>query len=432
MSRATLTATVISVLLLFQSTAVANTHYVPDSFSAIQTALDAAASGDTIIIRDGRYTGAGNKNLDFSGKALTLRSENGPRNCIIDCEGSGSGFFFHNGEGTASVLDGFTIVNGGDSGIVLESQTSPIIRNCIITGNSASPNGGGIYCGPSASPTLINCTITRNSARYGGGIFCDHSAPTLTNCILWRNSALLGDEIYLVNTASLTIRYSNIHGGRSGAYVERSCSLNWDEGNIEAEPLFVDEANADYHLKPTSPCIDAGDPAFDCSKEPAPNRGIVNMGAYGNTSEAVTAIGLAEDDDNDDDDGDDDDGSTFSCLFTSSLQDSPFADKLDVLRIFRDRFLAPNSMGAALIQFYYWASPPMSKFVHGRRPALVAMRATLIPVVWLCEILVKSPEKALAFMSVCVGSAVFIVSIFAITRRPRKRALNCDRIPKGL
>ena len=77
----------------------------------------------------------------------------------------------------------------------------------------------------------------------------------------------------------------------------------WGDGNIEADPLFADPDNYDYHLKSqagrfdpnmqswvqdevTSPCIDAGDPNSPVGYEPFPNGGYVNMGAYGGTSEA--------------------------------------------------------------------------------------------------------------------------------------------------
>jgi hypothetical protein len=272
---------------------------------------------------------------------------------------------------------------------------------------------------------LVNCTITGNSARYGGAIFCDYSEPSVTNCILWGNSALLGEEIYLANTSSITIRYSSIHGGRSAAYAEGSCLLNWGEGIVDVEPLFVDEVGADYHLTPTSPCIDAGDPASNCSREPAPNGDVVNMGAYGNTAEAATAIGWAEDDGEEPDDDDDDDFDFF-CLFRSSLQGSPFEDKLDIIRRFRDRFLVPYSMGRSLVRFYYSISPPMSRFVHSRKPVLVITRVALTPIVWACEIMVRLPEQMLGFASLCVCSAVFTITILTKRKRSRKVPLSSN------
>ena len=57
-------------------------------FDAIQEAIDAASDDDMVIVRDGTYTGEGNRDINFNGKAVHLMSEDGPDNCVIDCEGA--------------------------------------------------------------------------------------------------------------------------------------------------------------------------------------------------------------------------------------------------------------------------------------------------------------------------------------------------------
>jgi len=177
-------------------------------FSTIQVAIDYADDGDTVLVLDGRYTGNGNRDIDFHGKAITLRSENGPKNCIIDCNGSEAephrGFLFYNGEDSNSILDGFTITNGYDpasGGAILCSSVrglvSPTIQNCIITNNRAGDDGGGILCHV-ASPTIRNCIITKNIAEAweGGGIrFRSCPGAILDNCLITENSARLGGGI---------------------------------------------------------------------------------------------------------------------------------------------------------------------------------------------------------------------------------------------
>jgi parallel beta-helix repeat protein len=170
----------------------------PADFNNIQAAIDDAILGDTVIVADGIYTGPGNRDIYIHNKSITIRSENGPENCIIDCNGTEAephrGFNFINGEEANSILDGFTITNGYaeyGGGIYCEGS-KPTIMNCTITGNTASYYGGGMF-NFNSSPTLKNCTFSENSAiREGGGVLNVESNPTLTNCTFSGNSAERG------------------------------------------------------------------------------------------------------------------------------------------------------------------------------------------------------------------------------------------------
>lgn len=110
-----------SLVFGLAAVAAADTHVVkPDGtgdFPTIQAAISAAANGDIIQLTDGIFTGDGNRDIDFQGKAITVRSQSGdPANCTIDCEGSVSdphiAFYFRSGEGNSSLLEGITIING--------------------------------------------------------------------------------------------------------------------------------------------------------------------------------------------------------------------------------------------------------------------------------------------------------------------------------
>ena len=87
------------------------------------------------------------------------------------------------------------------------------------------------------------------------------------------------------SSTMLGYRYSDLYNCSQGESYNSTSSI----GNISEDPMFVDPQNGDYHLQPGSPCIDAGDPASDYSQEPSPNGGRINMGCYGNTSEATTS-----------------------------------------------------------------------------------------------------------------------------------------------
>jgi len=168
------------------------------------------------------------------------------------------------------------------------ATSNPQLLRCIFSANSGSYWGGGIYNNAS-SATATNCTFNRNTAGRGGAVGNSASTVTLRNCILWNDAATKsGDEIH--NSASTTTAtYSCVRGGHAG------------EGNLDMDPLFVDENGGDYHLKSThdhwtpsgwvtdevtSPCVASGDPADDYENEPLPNGEQINMGAYGNTVQA--------------------------------------------------------------------------------------------------------------------------------------------------
>lgn len=174
-------------------------------YGNIQQAIDDANDYDTIIVTVGTYTGPGNRDIDFDGKAVTLQSIE-PDNpdivgsTIIDCQGSPEdahrGFYFHSSEDADSIIDGLTITGGGGSyygAICCMWSSSPTIKNCIIRDNSMNDHGGGIYCGDNSNPTIADCFIHSNTfttVGYGGGIYCYKSSPIITNCIITDNSAV--------------------------------------------------------------------------------------------------------------------------------------------------------------------------------------------------------------------------------------------------
>ncbi|UCG47297.1 MAG: hypothetical protein JSU94_17615, partial [Phycisphaerales bacterium] len=184
----------------------------PADFDNIQAAIDAAADGDTIIVTDGIYTGEGNRDIDFAGKAITLCSRSGFEDCVIDCERQGCGFYFHHNESSGSTLEGFTVTNGNGSAVEWLGRTfraggaiacigsSPKILSCRLVANEAEL-GGGIYCRGS-QPVISGCTVSGNraTALHGGGIYNIESRPRLSNCAFTANRANFGAGMHNIES----------------------------------------------------------------------------------------------------------------------------------------------------------------------------------------------------------------------------------------
>jgi hypothetical protein len=173
-------------------------------------------NGDTIIVRAGTYV----ENIDFLGKAVTLMSQDGPEVTVIDGGQLKSVVSFENGEGTDSVLEGFTLFNGTGNphgsgspdyfggGICCWGTANPTLIHNIVTGNAAADFGGGIFGGYNAALVIEYNTITQNSAKEGGGIFCLSDSLVIENNIIQANTASSGAGIY--TNGSVTIRYNTI------------------------------------------------------------------------------------------------------------------------------------------------------------------------------------------------------------------------------
>jgi len=111
------------------------------------------------------------------------------------------------------------------------------LYNCMLLGNLADFWGGGTYGG-----TLYNCTLSGNAAGIGGG---GAYGGTLYNCIVY------------YNTAQERPNYD-----RSTLWYSCTTPLPEGDGNISAEPMFVDWVGENYRLAAGSPCINAGINAY--------------------------------------------------------------------------------------------------------------------------------------------------------------------------
>jgi hypothetical protein len=152
-------------------------------------------------------------------------------------------------------ISGNVALDGGGGGIYscghpFSGSVRLEVADSVISGNQASWNGGGVFCGSRTITTLANCTLAGNtthaSAEGGAAQFYSHLDAAISNCVLWGNAP---DEMSAIDGPDPVVSYSDVQNGWPG------------EGNVDKDPLFVDPPN-DYHLSPGSPCIDSGDPNF--------------------------------------------------------------------------------------------------------------------------------------------------------------------------
>ncbi len=315
MTRNTILASVLFGLGI-QTSVLADIINVPGDQPTIQEAIDAASDGDEVVVAPGTY----NEAISLLGKAITLRSSDGPEVTTIDANGSDTVVRCDGWEGPETVITGFTITGGkaeggggmynfgtptvthcrfignhakfGGGGMYNEQGSSARVINCTFNGNSA-PIGGGMYNCCEASPKIINCTLANNNADLAGGIFNSGPGtnPMVINTILWGNES---DQIVDEGSAATIVMYSDVQGGWSGA----------GSNNMDLNPFFVDAdgpdgipgtQDDDLRLVPYSPCVDAGISVaikFDLDRNIrivahalGPDRGlgfpaIIDMGAY--------------------------------------------------------------------------------------------------------------------------------------------------------
>ena len=177
-------------------------------FDSIQEAINAVVDEAVINVLDGTYTGLGNRDIDFGGKAINLRSWNGSVGCIIDCEGLGRCFDFHSGETKQTIVAGFTITNGQADfgGAVRCLNSSPQINNCVIRDNKPD----GIWTeGDGAWIVGTNQVISNNLTGDGklqmepntvinmhnSHIFCDLTGPGTIKVNIHSELIIGGDAV---------------------------------------------------------------------------------------------------------------------------------------------------------------------------------------------------------------------------------------------
>lgn len=258
----------IAAALIVAAGAPADTIHIPADYPTIQAGIKAAAPGDEVVVADGTWSGPGNIDLDPLGKAITVRSENGPEACLIDCKFKGRGFNIHTGEGPDTRIQGFSITSGSaaqGAGFFI-SGGSPTIDSCWVDSGSASA-GGGLFC-VNGSPDLLSCEFTYNGASpgngsgacfmnsnasatdcefsgnegsgSGGGVYAQGGSLTLTSCRSEFNISNLGAGVYS-SGCELSLVQCSVRGNGGG----QTSGIHCDGGDVDLTSCTI-TGNGDY------------------------------------------------------------------------------------------------------------------------------------------------------------------------------------------
>ena len=254
----------------------------------IQTAVDAAYNGDTVLVAAGRYVLAGPLVIT---NRVTLESAQGAQETILDGNLTTRCVYL---AGSNAVLRGFTLTRGNagaarGGGVYLEEDTlvercvivsntaygscgggayflrGGTVQNCELRGNGTGAGGGGAYL--DTGGTIRNCLVVGNVGSSGAGIYT-WSGGTVQNCTVVGNTGEHGSGGLSGHAATVenTIAYFNL--GPSGPADWTSRSANWlnccapqpppGSGHVTRDPHFVGPGGTDYRLHRESPCVDAG------------------------------------------------------------------------------------------------------------------------------------------------------------------------------
>ena len=277
---------------------------VPADQPTIQAAINAATTGETVLVAPGTY----HEQLDFLGKAITVKSSGGAAVTILDGNDSAPIVNFQSGEGNQAILQGFTLTDAdsftGNGGAVNILSCSPTIEDDVFVNNFDSDSVGGAISANNSSAIVIRNTFTANSDSGGyvvdfqGGspvvadnVFVNNTAAAIVASVgtgaapqLYNNTivgnhvgmfidffgaqpaAFISNNLIAFNGVGIepfsdvalpTISSNLVYGNTTKDYfIANQTGIH---GNISVDPKLKDRADGDVHLLYGSPAIDAGD-----------------------------------------------------------------------------------------------------------------------------------------------------------------------------
>jgi hypothetical protein len=238
--------------------------------ATIQTGINAATDGDTVLVAAGTYV----DNINYNGKNIAVIGAD-RETTIIDGDQAGSVVTFNSGEGSTAVLSGFTIQNGkfittdnNKFGAGISSQgAKPTLNNLIVKNNDGrGGDGGGIACWQSDC-VIENVIVKENKGTWGGGISFGNASPVLSNVLVYSNDGNNGSAFFL-DTASPTMNHVTITNNNgspavfildnSKPIIRNSILHNNNSGSIYNEIYFAQNLGSDQSISISSSIVEGG------------------------------------------------------------------------------------------------------------------------------------------------------------------------------
>ena len=303
------------------------------AYTNVQTAINAAADGDTIYLKGETFTlPVNNANGKLIWQSKTLTIDGGYAGTVGQAPGSVNG--------TNTTLQNTTAYSGDDLTkrvLYVSYVTNGLMRRVTVSGGSCSAgyqnNGGaGMYLANSPGMTLDSCQLVGNFFRIhdgsyetrGGGVYVNNSSAIFSNCVLQQNSTSLanndysrGGAIYLLS-GSLTLVHSILYG--NAAHMESTYTKTAQGGaiyvaggilNLRDCLLYGNAANPGYPSGTSYAAVNQGDGIYagggttvlqNCTVAYQPDDGVYQTGAaivaitnsilWGNSDDIVGTVSL--------------------------------------------------------------------------------------------------------------------------------------------
>ena len=278
--------------------------HVPADRPTIQTGIDAAIDGDTVLVAPGSYP----EQIDYKGKGIVVRSSDGPEMTVLN-PANAPVVTFLNIEPTSAELSGFTVRNAiGDWSVLVANRAEPLIQQNIF--RDFTDGYVRIYCYESHPRIIRNLFFDNVTGDACIGVDRSGAADIINNTFdgnsagfyswghtLAKNNIITNSAEYGIRGPGTELSYNDVWNNNPDYYDGATAG----DSSISENPLYFDAQDFDFGLEPRSPCVDAGDPSpayndpdgsrndmGSCSRRFLPSAARITYGARSHGNYALT------------------------------------------------------------------------------------------------------------------------------------------------